>query len=277
MSRLSVPSWVKKHSQLPDDPDRVSTSDWERVRAGLARFAVEKPEVSIVIPAYNEEKDLFRTLSSLSECTSRRAVELIVANNNSTDRTQEILDRLGVKSVFARDQGISYARQAGLEAARGTYIMSADSDSIYPAGWVDALTDALVEPGIAVVYGRYSFIPSEGSGRLGLSLHEIAAEQVFSMRKQERESVNVMGFNFGYIREQGLQVGGFNHNLQRHITRRSEDGWMALCLYDLGKIRLVRSPDARVWTSDRRLMADGNLFKAFSNRVVRIVRSAVKA
>ncbi|HRI26592.1 MAG TPA: hypothetical protein PK715_00920, partial [Chitinophagales bacterium] len=81
-----------------------------------------------------------------------------------------------------------------------------------------------------------------------------------------------MGFNFAYRRTDGLQVGGFKHNLNRKVTQRSEDGWMALELSRLGKVRLV-SAQSRVWTSDRRLLDDGSLFKAFVARVKRYLNN----
>jgi hypothetical protein len=76
-----------------------------------------------------------------------------------------------------------------------------------------------------------------------------------------------MGFNFAFRKEDGIRVGGYNHNLQRHITGRSEDGWMALTLMKAGRIEFLRTPLINVWTSDRRLMADGSLGKAFTRRV----------
>lgn len=267
MSKLILPSWVKKHNFEYNSLDDISEETMSRIREGLKKFKTESPEISIVIPAYNEEKDLLRTLSSLCDIKTKYAVELLVANNNSTDRTQEILDRLEIRSVFVKDQGISHARQGGIEAAKGKIIVNADSDSIYPSTWVDTLAEKLSDPNISCVYGPYSFIPSPNSSRAALGMYEMVAESFFALKRINRECVNVMGFNFAYRREDALKVGGFNHNLNRKVTGRSEDGWMALCLQKVGSIYFINDNKARVWTSDRRLMADGSLGKAFSNRV----------
>lgn len=266
MDKFIIPEWVRRHN-ASYDPANPGDERVERIKKGLERFKSEDPEVSIVIPAYNEEEDILKTLSSFSEIETRYRTELIVANNNSKDRTQELLDRCGVKSVIARNQGISYARQAGLEAARGKYIVNADADSIYPSGWVDAMVEPLKLLGVSCSYGTYSFIPSPGSSRLALGVYESIAESFFRFKKKNRECVNVMGFTFAFKKEDGMRVGGFEHNLQRHITGRSEDGWMALQLLKCGKLCQVTNPEARVWTSDRRLMMDGSLSKAFANRV----------
>lgn len=282
MNRFTLPKWVLKHDKEWIDPNRIDNFvegyfplELKDIKEGLKQFTVDNPLVSIVIPAYNEEKDLLKMLSSLSQLKPKYPTELIVANNNSTDATQAILDACGVKSVFEKRQGISYARQAGLEAAKGTYILSADADSIYPNDWGNKFIETLINnPDIACVYGRYSFIPHNRSSltRIGLAIHEMLAEIAFSLRSKELECVNVMGFNFAYRRADGLQVGGFKHDLNRKVTQRSEDGWMALELSSLGKVRLVPTKQ-RVWTSDRRLLTDGSLWNAFVNRVLRYAKN----
>jgi len=269
MVKFTLPEWVKEHNIQYNSIDDVPVEKINKIRGGLKQFQVKNPEVSIVIPAYNEEKDILKTLSSLSKIKTKYATELIVANNNSKDRTQEILDMLGVKSVFAKDQGISYARQAGLEAAKGKYILNADSDSIYPPNWCDPYVEALKNPEVSCVYGTYSFIPGGKTNRASLALYEIIARSLFSIKRKNRECVNVMGFNFAFRKKDGIEVGGFNHNLNRKVTGRSEDGWMALCLMKAGKIQFLSSPDVTVWTSDRRLMDDGGLSQAFVRRIKR--------
>ena len=262
MPRFSTPAWVSKHNFEYTDYTKLPAELIPGLRKKLSRFNAENPVVSIVIPAYNEELNLLKTLSSLADLETEYPTELLVINNNSKDRTQDILDACGVKTVFEGRQGISLARQTGLETAKGTYMLNADADSIYPKGWINAYTDHLAKnPSTTCVYGRYSFIPSNG-GRFSLGLYEILAENLFSLRRRNKDFLNVMGFNFAFRRADGLKVGGFN------TTRpRWSDGWMAMTLMELGKIHLVTSDAARVWTSDRRLMHDGGLGQAFVNRV----------
>lgn len=269
LNQLFLPDWVKPHNHNYAQYHQIPDALFDSLRTKLARFDnVSDPEVSIIVPAYNEEKDLLKTLSSLADNTSPYRTELIVVNNNSKDHTQTILDRCGVRSLFERKQGVGYARQTGMEAARGTYQLNADSDTVYPADWGVAYVDTLRQnPDVAVVYGQYSFIPSPGNGRTLLMLHELLAEQVFKKRTGKLESINVLGFNFAFRRADALSVGGFQEGtLHRKLTGRCEDGWLAYQLADLGAIKLVKTPQ-RVWTTDRRLMADGSLSKALFNRI----------
>lgn len=266
MDRFVLPGWLSNHC-FSYSPDDLPADKVERIREGLKKFNVEDPEISIVIPAYNEEASLLNTLSSIADFhLGNKKVELIVANNNSTDRTQELLDICGVKSVFVKEQGISYARQGGLEEAKGPIVLNADSDSIYPSNWISAMTKPLSDHAVSCVYSTYSFIPSPGNNRVSLAFYELISEKFFQLKKMNRECVNVMGFTFAFRKEDALKIGGFKHDLCRSVTGRSEDGWMAYQLMKVGKLYQVKGYNARVWTSDRRLMADGSLSKAFKNR-----------
>jgi len=269
MHLFTVPSWLDAHLRFANQPTRPSAETLSQLKAKLSRYLVDDPQVSIVIPAYNEEANILQTLSSLSDQVTKYRTELIVANNNSTDGTQWLLDQCGVRSVFVTDQGISYARQAGLDMARGEFIASADSDSLYPPGWLDAIIEPLHTPSVACSYGLYSFIPSPGNQRFQLGLHELLGELFKRVKRHHREFVDVMGFNFAFRRVDAQAVGGFQHDLDRQRTERSEDGWMAYCLVNRGTLRKVSSTSARAWTSDRRLMDAGSIGKAFTRRALK--------
>lgn len=252
-------------------PDTLSPEFLRELRERLAKFRVEDPEVTIAIPAYNEEKNLLNTLSSLASQETRFRTEIIVANNNSKDRTQALLDACGVKSILVTQQGIGYARQAALEAGRGTYFLNADCDCIYPPTWVDALVEPLTKPDVSCTYGTYSFIPSAQNSRLALFLHESVSHLGFKLREWKGlEYINVLGFNFGFRRADGLAVGGFRvdagHQGNVAATGVCEDGWMAMTLLDKGRLKHV-TRGAHVWTSDRVLNRDGGVAKAFQKRI----------
>ena len=87
--------------------------------------------LSVVVPAFNEEKLL---ASSLAAICSAAAVfgsdwELIVCDNNSTDRTAEIARAGGAKVVFEPHNQISRARNRGASVATGDWLVFIDADS----------------------------------------------------------------------------------------------------------------------------------------------------
>ena len=272
VNRFITPDWVQKHYFNFRNYDDVKENHIEAIRKGMQKFRVKNPKVSIVIPAYNEEENLLSTLSSFSEINPTVPTELFVVNNNSNDRTQEILDRCGVASIFQPIQGRTYARQLGLESAKGEIILSADADSIYPPDWGNGFVQTLLKhKNVAVVYGRYSFIPTKRINRLGLALHEFGGEMMFNRRKGLDLCINAVGFNTGFRKHQALEVGGYDPEKLEFHNQRSEDGWLAQALFKkFGKIVLVQK-QGRVWTSDRRLLEEGSIFRASFNRVVRYI------
>ncbi|NKB36633.1 MAG: glycosyltransferase [Gammaproteobacteria bacterium] len=87
---------------------------------------------SIIIPAYNEEDYLARTLENvvLAMKEQTQQGELIVVDNNSTDRTAEIARQAGAKLVFESENQIAKARNAGARQASGSHLVFLDADSI---------------------------------------------------------------------------------------------------------------------------------------------------
>lgn len=91
-------------------------------------------KVSIVVPAFNEEKLLPASLRSINAATEAFrargwATELIVCDNNSTDRTAEVARAEGAQVVFEPVNQIARARNAGAAIATGDWLMFVDADS----------------------------------------------------------------------------------------------------------------------------------------------------
>jgi len=89
--------------------------------------------LSIVIPAYNEEKQLPGCLSSVTEAITslgvEKACEVIVCDNNSSDDTAQIALAAGATVVFEPINQIGRARNTGAAEARGSWLLFIDADS----------------------------------------------------------------------------------------------------------------------------------------------------
>jgi len=85
-------------------------------------------KVSVVIPAYNEEKGITKVVK---EFKKRYVDEIIVVDNNCVDRTAELAKKAGAKVVRQPKQGYGNAIMKGLEKARGDLIFITESDSTF--------------------------------------------------------------------------------------------------------------------------------------------------
>jgi len=91
---------------------------------------------SLIIPAYNEEAHLPATLASVRAAMQMVAEpgEVIVVDNNSTDRTAAVARENGARVVFEPVNQISRARNAGARAATGAWLVFLDADTLLPPG-----------------------------------------------------------------------------------------------------------------------------------------------
>jgi glycosyltransferase involved in cell wall biosynthesis len=91
-------------------------------------------KISVIVPAFNEEQLLSASLKSITEASAAFVdagceTELIVCDNNSTDRTAAIATAAGARVVFEPINQISRARNAGAATATGDWILFVDADS----------------------------------------------------------------------------------------------------------------------------------------------------
>lgn len=266
MNPISIPAAIQRYINGSISRDQMVVL----ARQGYQRLSHGYPEVSVVMPAYNEEDNIVPTLLSLCENQTHRSVEIIVVNNNSKDRTGELATACGVTCVFQPVQGITPSRNMGLETARGKYILNADADSIYPKDWIEQMVKPMDNDSIALTYGNFATIPTASTGRTFYFFYEyVSSISRWINARIKDEAVNVYGFNSGFRREQGLAVDKFNHP-----PCTNEDGYLAVKLRDhgkFGKLFNVTAPSALVWTTDRRLQIDGGPVKGIMKRVKRTI------
>ncbi|MGV1001572.1 glycosyltransferase family 2 protein [Empedobacter falsenii] len=91
-----------------------------------------QPKISVIVPVYNTEKYLSKCLNSILNQTLKE-IEVIVVNDGSKDNSQEIIDEFVSKdsrlvSIQKENGGLSDARNAGIDKAKGEFIAFVDSD-----------------------------------------------------------------------------------------------------------------------------------------------------
>lgn len=261
---LISPHYVRSHLR----PTAWFIGQKDLIRDRLANLCASEPVISVVIPAYNEEANILRTLSSLSFSTTNQPVEIIVVNNNSTDRTPEFVEGTGVKLLHEMRQGVKHARNRGLQHARGKFILNADADSIYSPHWIDLMTQPLVDHSVACTYGSFAFFSEKQGSRLSYFLYESLGDVYKYFKGRSQQAMYVYGCSSGYRKTDGLAVNGYEHP-----EGANEDGYLALKLSQrFGKMRRVEGWESLVWTSDRKLQQEGGLKSALLNRAKNLIR-----
>lgn len=264
MRPLSIPKNISKFNKGRAELEKEIPG----IAANFKRLYAEQPLISIIIPAYNEEENILKTLYSLSLTSSTHRIEVIVVNNNSKDATAALATACGVICITETKQGITNARNGGLAIARGTYIINADADTIYPSPWIDDMVFPLINnTSVCLTYGKFSFIPIAETPRLVYFFYEYISDmnrKICQLFKEE--ALNVYGFNSACRRLECLSVDGFNHP-----EGTNEDGWLAIKLREkgYGKFQWVTSNRSIVWTTDRRIQIDGGIYKATYDRLVK--------
>lgn len=108
--------------------------------------------ISVVIPAYNEEEHISECLQSLVD-QEVPPTEIIVVNNNSTDKTAEVVKRFPVRLISETKQGITPTRNAGLNAAKYEIIARCDADTILPPDWIKKIKEHFADSSIDALAG----------------------------------------------------------------------------------------------------------------------------
>lgn len=120
--------------------------------------------ITVIVPAYNEEKLLGNCLESLAK-QQPAPDEILIVDNASTDRTPEIIKQfiakypaLKIKSIYETKKGCTAARDAGWRVATGDVIVHVDADETFPDGWMAKVHAALAaNPSLGVIGGTIRF------------------------------------------------------------------------------------------------------------------------
>ncbi len=198
---------------------------------------------SVVIPAYNEEAMIHRTLDSLQKQDYQGSFEIIVVDNRSTDGTAGVAERWGAKVVREERKGYIYALIAGFRHASGEILITTDADTIVPPNWLSALVQAFEEdPQVVAAGGGVEFYDANWRGsffsRCILPVAIAYDRLCFSYP-------HLWGATMAVQRASFLKAGGWTGKFNLHA-----DADLSRRMARVGKVKMIKN--LKVLTSARR-------------------------
>ena len=215
--------------------------------------------ISVVIPAYNEEKLIGKCVDSLKKQDyPKENFEIIVVDHRSTDKTSEIAKQHGANVLrFTEDKAtIGSTRQFGSESAKGQIIAYVDADSVPAMDWLLRINKHMQNEKIVCVGGIAILDTQKRSALFMISFYDyfLRVNQFFGKTLP-------WGFNMAVRKDALLAIGGFDKGL-----KTSEDWDLALRLANkFGRESVVYYQDVRVTTSARRYEHASALLPYFVN------------
>lgn len=259
--------WYDKYMKIYGKPIyEVPAYITEEVRVKLAALQSDEPLVTIALIAHNEATHLPACLWSLCENKYDFPVEIITVNNHSMDATEEVLELLGARYYNELKKGPGYARQCGLDHARGKYHVCIDADTLYPPRYIMTHVRELMKPGVVATFGLWSFMADDKHSRAGLWLYESLRDIHLRIQALRRPELCVRGMAFSFETEPARKFGF------RTDIIRGEDGSLALAMKPCGKLKFITSRKARVLTGNSTLDADGSLMNSFKIRIMKALK-----
>ncbi|HEY0546863.1 MAG TPA: glycosyltransferase family 2 protein [Pyrinomonadaceae bacterium] len=165
-------------------------------RARVVKRAAYEPQVSVIITAYNEERDLrAKLLNTLALDYPKDKLEVIVASDCSTDSTDSITREFAGKGVRLHRQterlGKTAAQNAAVGLARGEVILFSDATTLYQADVLRVMMPDFADPSVGCVAGRLVYVdPAESS--VGHGARSYWSYETF-LKKHESRACSLIG------------------------------------------------------------------------------------
>ncbi|QYK41009.1 MAG: glycosyltransferase [Paracoccaceae bacterium] len=213
----------------------------EEVRAGVARWGRADPEVTVIVPVYNQFLYTLRCLWSMLRAGDRARLQVIVADDGSSDETAGFLRDLPGITYIRNPENMGFLQSCNnaAQAAIAPYVFLLNNDTAVLPGWIDSLLDIARQTPDAGIIGSKLVYPdgtlqeaggyvwSDGGGA-NLGRGADPSEPGFSTR---RDADYISGAAILVPRAVWRDVGGFD---TRYMPAYCEDTDLAMRLRQLG-------------------------------------------
>ncbi|HUC88696.1 MAG TPA: glycosyltransferase family A protein [Candidatus Paceibacterota bacterium] len=206
-------------------------------------------KISLIIPAYNEEKYISACLESVAK-NGAGLFEIMVVDNGSTDATLDAVRLFpNVRVVKEASKGVTKARERGFIESKGDIVAFIDADTKLPAGWVDLISDIFSKnPKVVCLSGPYIYEDVSLIARFSVRLYYLLARPIYHLLGYMATSGNLAARKSALI-----EINGFDTSIDFY----GDDTSIAKQLHKVGKVLFLKK--FCVHTSPRRFNKEGTL------------------
>jgi len=202
-------------------------------------------KISVVIPTYNEEKNIGKCLKVITRQTiPRKEYEIIIVDWGSTDRTKKIAKQYVDRFILQKSEGIGGARNDGVRIAKADIIATTDADCLVSGDWLEKMLNHFEDKRYVAVCGSDGPVEKDPKARaiyffLKNIIHFASFFHLYCLG----------GGNTAFRKRQFLRVGGY-----RNLSF-SDDADLGFRLAKIGRIKYDRSIYVKL--STRRMEKQG--------------------
>lgn len=198
--------------------------------------------ISIIIPAYNSEKTIGRTIESLlKQSYPKKDYEILVVDDDSTDNTREVVRKFKkVRLIEQKHSGPATARNFGAKNSKGDILLFTDSDCVLDKNWIKEMVKPFTKTEIVGVSGTYRTLNKDNLMARFIG-YEIEKRHE---RMKKQKFIDFIGtFSAGYRKKIFLKLGGFD---TRFRTSSGEDPELSFRIEKTG-LKMIFQPKAIVF------------------------------
>ncbi|OGI12081.1 hypothetical protein A3K64_01940 [Candidatus Micrarchaeota archaeon RBG_16_36_9] len=183
-------------------------------------------DISIIVPALNEEKLIGKCLGSLREQNFSGKYEIIVVDGHSEDRTVRIARKYADKILTSPIRNVSFQRNLGAKYSKGNILAFADADTVFESDWLSKISENFLNKDIVAMTGSLYPLEKNTPKKLYIIANKIQKFLIMNL--------NIplfWGASCAFEKGAFFKIGGFNENLSM-----SEDHDISLRIRKHGKV-----------------------------------------
>lgn len=198
-----------------------------------SHFRTFQPSVTVIIPMYNEEVVIQRTIKSILK-SKYPIVEVLIIDDGSTDKTAEIATKMSslfskVKTIKKHNGGKASALNLGIKKAMGDIVITIDADTVFNKYTISHLVENFSDPRVAAVSGNCKIGNRINQLSLWQHIEYVTANQLEKRAFEELNCITVVpGSNSAWRKSVVIELGYY------HNDTLAEDSELTLRILNAG-------------------------------------------